>query len=89
MPRSPVRIVPIPDDPALISAMAQRMAAQRRQRAADLDRDRQADLQPETSILTTAAVIGALNDLTPSDPTPSDFTGAGGDFGGGGASGEF
>lgn len=70
---------------ASISAMAQRLAKSRQR----LQAERAAQDSADTSILTTAAVIGALNDLMPSDPTPSDFNGAGGDFGGGGASGDF
>jgi hypothetical protein len=68
-----------------ITTMAQRLAKSRQR----LQAERAAQDHTNTTILTTAAVIGALNDLTPSDPTPSDFTGAGGDFGGAGASGDF
>lgn len=93
-----VRINPIPVVPPHLQGMtdtqytkhlgnmAQRLAEHRQR----LQAERAAQDRADTSILNTAAVIGALNDLTPSDPTPSDFTGAGGGlWGGGGASGDF
>lgn len=72
-----------------VQAMAQRMARDRARRRAELDAQRRADDTALLNPLAVAAVVGALNDLTPADPGPSDFTGGGGDFGGGGASGDF
>lgn len=75
---------------AIRPSMAERLAEERRQKvAAQLAMDRQAEDASLTLPLTTAAVIGALNDLTPADPSPADFTGGGGAFSGAGASGEF
>lgn len=73
-----------------LSSMAQSMAEQRRLRMAKhIERHRR---EADSSLMTPlalAAVLGGLNDLPPSDPTPSDFTVSRGDFGGGGASGDY
>lgn len=76
---------------ASVTDMAERMAADRRKRsvARDLEDQRKQDQDPTGNLLTVAAVLGGLNDLSPADPSPSDFSGGGGDFGGAGASGDF